>query len=391
MPFVPVSIYKPLIHLNIVLSLRCNLECHYCSQTAGPESNPEVLSLERYETWLNFFFDLKEPVFRVQLFGGEPLIIEPKVETYMALARSLARRKKVTLTKFVIVTNGLGLKDEERARRLLDNDVAFSISLDGPPEYHDRHRVYRNGRGSHADVMRGVDTLRRIGHNPYVLAVIADPDQMIKTVEYFVSEGLYRFKLSPAADAGRFINRKSDEDHWIRMADAHIELAKWITSQNKVLGPGFVYERYIANSIDRVRGIKPPPSWVMQITPDGMLHNLSLRRPDFRRCMDVNAESSYDEKLRSLGLQNWERGDDPIWSHLSRRMVEIYDRCATCTHPDFCAFQSGFALSMCTWRDRLDEGISELMKSTEFCDMWRIPDVAPASLEVGGPLERVAV
>ncbi|MBK7760323.1 MAG: hypothetical protein IPI35_28725 [Deltaproteobacteria bacterium] len=38
-----------------------------------------------------------------------------------------------------------------------------SVSLDGPATLHDATRLKHNGRGSHAEVMRGIATLREAG------------------------------------------------------------------------------------------------------------------------------------------------------------------------------------------------------------------------------------
>ena len=39
------------------------------------------------------------------------------------------------------------------------NEIVVGISVDGPEDIHDAHRRFRNGRGSHAMAMRGIEAL----------------------------------------------------------------------------------------------------------------------------------------------------------------------------------------------------------------------------------------
>jgi len=64
-----------------------------------------------------------------------------------------------------VVANGLQtnatLLTDEFARHLGRYQFLVGVSLDGPPRLHDKYRRYTDGRGSHAQVMAGIEQLKR--------------------------------------------------------------------------------------------------------------------------------------------------------------------------------------------------------------------------------------
>jgi uncharacterized protein len=70
-----------------------------------------------------------------------------------------------------IQTNGT-LLDEDWCRFLATEGFAVGLSLDGPPETHDRHRVTKEGKPTHEQTMRGYELLQK--HRVYtdILCVV---------------------------------------------------------------------------------------------------------------------------------------------------------------------------------------------------------------------------
>ena len=52
------------------------------------------------------------------------------------------------------------------------HDIRIGVSIDGPADLHDRHRRTRAGRGTHAQVMRGIERLRAHGIAFHAIAVV---------------------------------------------------------------------------------------------------------------------------------------------------------------------------------------------------------------------------
>lgn len=72
-----------------------------------------------------------------------------------------------------------------------EHDVHVGISIDGPASIHDRHRKDRSGKGTHARVMQGIESLKRNAIPFHVIAVVtADSlDMPAEMLEFFLSLG----------------------------------------------------------------------------------------------------------------------------------------------------------------------------------------------------------
>ncbi|WP_245657213.1 FxsB family cyclophane-forming radical SAM/SPASM peptide maturase [Herbidospora mongoliensis] len=98
----------------------------------------------------------------VILHGGEPLLAGPDFIAYAvrAIRRQMDTGSRVNVS---IQTNGLQLDDTflQLFERL---GIHVGVSMDGYAEAHDRHRLFRDGRGSHAQV---AESVRRISKGRY--------------------------------------------------------------------------------------------------------------------------------------------------------------------------------------------------------------------------------
>lgn len=139
--------YRPRV-VGWELTLRCNLRCLHCGQSAGAPREEE-LTLEEGLTLVDHLVDLGARV--VTLTGGEPLL-HPHWDRY---AKKLVDAGVDT----GILTNGLLL--EQNVERLLAAGMKrLSISLDGTEPTHDR---IRNHPGAFSAAMRGARSAREAG------------------------------------------------------------------------------------------------------------------------------------------------------------------------------------------------------------------------------------
>lgn len=129
--------------LTIVTSLGCNFDCPYCYQAKVPS----ILD-EETERLLLEVLDEQLPTierFHVTWFGGEPLLAKDRL--YRLSEKFIERADAAGVAYSAsIVTNGY-LLTRETAERLRDYRVGGAqITLDGPPETHDRMRPLKSGR-----------------------------------------------------------------------------------------------------------------------------------------------------------------------------------------------------------------------------------------------------
>ncbi len=140
--------------LTVVTSLGCNFDCPYCFQAKTPsllDDETEQLLLEVLDEQLP-----RLGRFHVTWFGGEPLLGTDRI--YRLSEEFLARTSAAGVAYSAdIVTNGY-LLTRETAERLRHYGVTDAqVTLDGPPETHDRMRPLASGRPTFETILDRID------------------------------------------------------------------------------------------------------------------------------------------------------------------------------------------------------------------------------------------
>jgi MoaA/NifB/PqqE/SkfB family radical SAM enzyme len=150
--------------LMVTLSLtdRCNFRCEYCKL---PQMDRDEMSTA---DWLRAIDELADAgMMRVSLMGGEPLV---RKDIGVLIDHLKARGINVAMN-----TNGWLVP------RKLDDVLKLDlvcITLDGPPEVHDKQRQ----RGSQARALSAIELLRSRGKNVVTMTVLTA--RGVETVDY---------------------------------------------------------------------------------------------------------------------------------------------------------------------------------------------------------------
>ncbi len=144
-------------------SADCNLRCTYCfylpkrslyAQTPRPRMSDEVL-----EHMIRSYMATTQPTYSFGWQGGEPTLMGA------AFFRRVTELQQEHGRPGTVVANGLQtnatLIDDQFAEHLARYRFLVGVSIDGPAHLHDLHRLTIDGRGSHARVLQGLETLRR--------------------------------------------------------------------------------------------------------------------------------------------------------------------------------------------------------------------------------------
>ena len=154
---------------------RCNLACDYCfylDKAAlypnGPAQMSDAVLARMLESYLSLPFDS----FAIAFQGGEPLLAGLP---FFKHANDFAKRflppeKRLTLS---IQTNATRMT-RDAARFFADEGWLVGVSVDGPAPVHDTHRRTSDGRGTHSDVLRGIEALRDAGCEYNVLTLVTE-------------------------------------------------------------------------------------------------------------------------------------------------------------------------------------------------------------------------
>jgi len=142
----------------------CNLNCDYCYYLKKESLYPEEKSfrmpdgiLEEYI--LQHIATCSDPVIGFAWHGGEPTLLGLD---YFHKIVELQRKHRPSNRRIVngIQTNGT-LLDEDWCRFLAKEGFSVGISLDGPQEVHDCHRLTKGGKPTHSQAIRGYELLRK--------------------------------------------------------------------------------------------------------------------------------------------------------------------------------------------------------------------------------------
>lgn len=164
---------------NLVVKIAelCNLRCNYCYLYEHGDTTykqrPRFMSDDVFESLLasvRRYCDARPGQQTSLTFhGGEPTLVGPDRLSHFAERARVVLGPR--LGSLQMQTNGT-LIDDTWVRTLRSAGVHASVSLDGPPDIHDRSRVDHAGRGSHAAAVRGLRLLQEGNLRPGVLAVV---------------------------------------------------------------------------------------------------------------------------------------------------------------------------------------------------------------------------
>jgi uncharacterized protein len=195
---------KPFSLLVKPASADCNLRCAYCfylSRSAlYPQSARHRMSDEVLERVISNYMATEQPQYVFVWQGGEPTLLG--VEFF----RRVTELQKKSGKDGSVVANGLQtnavLLDDEFAAHLAAYNFLVGVSLDGPAELHDRYRINAVGRGSHSDVMRGIECLRRnqVEFNALTLVSAANVRKGKEVYNYIRDLGILHHQYIPCVE-----------------------------------------------------------------------------------------------------------------------------------------------------------------------------------------------
>jgi len=222
-------------YFNLHLTESCNLSCRYC-RVGDMDLSPEPMSVDTCKKIIRRVMEeIPGEKIIIGFHGGEPLLNIDCVREGSQYARELARSlsKEVTLS---LQTNGLLLR--KYSGLLKELGIEVGVSLDGPPDIHNRHRIFRTGQGSFEEVMAGIHAARAAGLNPGYLAVIHQPENYLSVARFMVETlGATSFRLNYSCFEGR---AKKELDFDFRRAGAFarnwLELIDFVMEHHRLTG-----------------------------------------------------------------------------------------------------------------------------------------------------------
>lgn len=149
--------------LTLQVTQGCNLKCEYCAYSGNyfnREHTNKSMSFETAKKAIDYFISHARDSshFAISFYGGEPLLEFELIKRCVAYADSRSEGRKVS---YNFTTNGT-LLTEEKIKFLVEHNFSILVSLDGPQEVHDRHRIFAGTSiGSFQKMSDNVKMLRK--------------------------------------------------------------------------------------------------------------------------------------------------------------------------------------------------------------------------------------
>lgn len=258
------------VEVIVKMTERCNINCDYCYVfNRGNDQwkvDPPVIRQPVIEDLADFLAegvrDVGIETIQIDFHGGEPLLMKKARfdEACTTLSDGLAPN---TTLRFALQTNAM-LVDDDWIALFEKHRVHASVSLDGPPEMNDAHRVDHKGRGTYTQTVEGLRRLQaahaegRIPVAPGLLCVINPEFDGAEIYRHFVHDlGLKGvdfilpdFNHDEVDD--RYVQRLGDYilavfDAWAGDDDKSIDIRLFASQMRVLLGAPASFIGFAAN------------------------------------------------------------------------------------------------------------------------------------------------
>lgn len=288
------------------------------------------MSDEVLERMISSYMGTNQPQYSIGWQGGEPTLMG------LDFFKRVIQLEQQHGGRGAQVSNGLQtnttLINDAWAEHLARYNFLVGVSIDGPAERHDRYRVFVDGRGAHANVMRGVECLKRNRVEYNVLTLVSQSNvrhpaeiyhylrddldvlfhQYIECVEFEADGSLAPFAIR-AGEWGDFLCGIYDE--WIACDDTRrvsvrlfdTILTKLVDGVANVCASGTDCRQYLV--VEHNGDIYPCDFYVR---PELKLGNIM--------------DNSWEELLNS-----------PIYAEFGARKRQWNEACETCQYLALCA------------------------------------------------------
>ncbi len=293
-----------LSYLILDVTEDCNFRCKYCSFSGSyafsRNHNRKFMTWETAREAIDFFMARNHAILgstdrglSMGFYGGEPLLRKELILKSLDYLES-SYPEKFSKFKFLMTTNG-SLLDENTIKELIKYNFFITVSLDGPPDIHNRYRVFESGNDTHDTIRKNLKLLESISpaffkENINFSVTMAPEFKFVETIDYLKKEfpyhqGKFNFSMVDPFDTTFFDHFDADEQE--RTFNTQRAQLKADFIEDRVKGTNThclacyfkddlssIHERYLFQLPDIAypNGICPPGLQRVFVDADGNLH-----------------------------------------------------------------------------------------------------------------------
>ncbi len=189
---------RDLRHLVLTITEACNLRCSYCLHGANLDwvrpHGHRSMSMTTACRAVDFFLDRCDPKHKpiISFYGGEPLL---EIDLIVGVVEHIRSHPKGQEAAIAIDTNGV-LLGHKATSLICRENIHLQVSLDGPPEIHDRQRRGSDNKPTHADIISGLKSLLMadptLAKRLVFVVTLAPPFNLPAIDDYFADFPLFK-------------------------------------------------------------------------------------------------------------------------------------------------------------------------------------------------------
>ncbi|MFA5748094.1 MAG: radical SAM protein [Candidatus Absconditabacterales bacterium] len=191
------------LNLRIHTTDKCNLRCTYCY--IKTKKTFEDMNDDTIDVLLDNIIETVKinglKTVTLMMSGGEPTILFQKRENKILQLKKNLECVDCKL-RISFLTNGTIINDDQ-IEYIKKNGFGLAISLDGIGKYHDKNRVYINGKGSFGQVSEKINRIIEKGLKPNIMTVVSNDnlDGLVELTEFLISKNLpFRYSFVQGAE-----------------------------------------------------------------------------------------------------------------------------------------------------------------------------------------------
>lgn len=358
-------------YIILQVTQRCNFRCEYCvyseSHIANRSHSNRDMSIDVAKKAIDFLVEHSRGVEEIELgfYGGEPLLRYDFIKECMAYARARAFGKSV---RFFITTNG-SLLTKEIAQDFIGHNGNITVSLDGPPDVHDKHRTWARGSGTFETIFKNLESIKaecpecfdKISYN-----AVLNPENDLCAVNNIFDYELFKDSAFQFAPVNSYGAEPADYSEYIETF-VYEYFKATLHKMGRIKNPAHI-NNVLLHRLDTVRGLFKRFSERTDELPDEMHHSGPCIPGITRLFADVNGNflpcERVNENSNCMIIGNVDEGFDYDKAYSLLNIGELTaDACKSCWAVRLCT-------SCCRFCDDGDK-LSAAKKSEQCADILR--------------------
>lgn len=241
-------------------SSNCNLRCKYCFYHSVAENRTTqsygIMRIDTLESVVRKALKFADKMCTFAFQGGEPTIVGINFFKKLIEFVKIYNNKNVVIN-FALQTNGI-LIDEEWAKFLAENNFLVGISLDGPKDIHNSHRIDDKNHGTFNKVMKAIELFKKFKVQYNILYVVtAQTARYSNKIYSFFKQNNFRYiqfiacldPLNEKRGKHPYSLKPKDFENFLKQT-----FDRWYEDYMK---DDYVSVRYFDNLISLILGLRP--------------------------------------------------------------------------------------------------------------------------------------